>query len=83
MSPVWCRVEGRSRTDLKASSSVSSLSMREVRVVMVLRDGEKEEQGEGRQGRGGEREGKESGGRREAIMLKGRCPDACSYNRLA
>ena len=82
MSPVWCRVEGRSRTDLKASSSVSSLSMREVRVVMVLRDRE-EEQGEGRQGRGGEREEKESGGRREATMLKGRCPDACSYNRLA
>ena len=44
MSPVvWCRVEGRSRTDLKASSSVSSLSMREVRVVMVLREGVEEE----------------------------------------
>ena len=52
---MWCRVEGRSRTDLKASSSVSSLSMREVRVVMVLRDGEKEEQGgegKGEEGRG-------------------------------
>lgn len=44
---MWCRVEGRSRTDLKASSSVSSLSMREVRVVMVLRKGEEEEQGGG------------------------------------
>lgn len=56
---MWCRVEGRSRTDLKASSSVSSLSMREVRVVMVLRKGEEEEQGGGeemeRKGRGGER----------------------------
>ena len=32
--------------------------MREVRVVMVLRDGEKEEQGEGRQGKGEEGRGK-------------------------
>lgn len=63
MSPVWCRVEGRSRTDLKASSSVSSLSMREVRVVMVLMEGE---EGRGKRGK------VEEGRRREEIMLEGR-----------
>ena len=60
---MWCRVEGRSRTDLKASSSVSSLSMREVRVVMVLREGE---EGRGKRGK------VEEGRRKEGIMLEER-----------